>query len=57
MGRFDEKNEEKVPLNANNRGKGFGSSNTVRMEAFSGTSKALNTLQVKFDFRERNEGG
>ena len=56
MGRFDVKNKEKAPLNANNRGKGFGSGNTVQREAFSWTSKALNVLQVKFDCGERNEG-
>ena len=42
---------------ANKRGKGFGGGNNVRREAFSGTSKALNALQVKFDCREVNEGG
>ena len=54
MGRFDVKNEEKVPSDANKRGKVFGSGNTVQREAFDGTSKALNTLQVKFDCREGN---
>ena len=56
-GRFDVKNKEKTPSDANKRGKGFGSRNNVRREAFSGSSEALNTLQVKFDCREGNEGG
>ena len=57
MGRFDVKNEEKAPLGARKRGKEFFSRNTLRRESFAGTSKALNTLQVKFDCREGNEGG
>ena len=44
MGRFNVKNEEKVPFDANKIGKGFGSDNTVRREAFFGTSKSLNAL-------------
>ena len=39
------------------RGKVFGSGNTVWREAFAGTSKALNALQVKFHCREGNKGG
>ena len=43
------KSEENTPLDTNKRGKGFGSGNNVRREAFTGTSEALNALQVKFD--------
>ena len=57
VGRFDVKNKEKAPSDTNKRGKGFGSGNIVRREAFSGTSEALNTLQVKFDCGEENKGG
>ena len=57
MGRFDVKNKEKAPLDANKRGKGFGIGNTIWREAFAGTSEALNMLQVKFDCGEGNEGG
>ena len=57
MGRFDVKNEDKDPLDANKIGKGFNSGNTVWREAFAGTSKALNALQVKFNCGEGNEGG
>ena len=57
MGRFDENNEEKAPSDANKIGKLFGSGDTVRREAFVGTSKALNALQVKFNCGEGNEGG
>ena len=57
MGRFDVKNKEKALSDANTRGKGFGSGNTVRREAFAGTSEALNALQVNFDCGEGNEGG
>ena len=49
MGRFDLKNEEKAPSDANKKGKGFGGGNNFWREAFSGTSEALNALQVKFD--------
>ena len=49
MGRFDVKNEEKAPSDANKRGKGFGGGNNFWREAFCGTSEALNALQVKFD--------
>ena len=48
MARFDVKNEEKASSYSNKRGKGLDSGNNVRREAFSGTSKALNALQVKF---------
>ena len=51
------KNKEKAPSDTNKRGKGFGSRNSVRREAFTGTIKALNALQVKFDCREGNKGG
>ena len=51
------KSKEKTPSEANKRGKGFGGGNNVWREAFSGTSKALNVLQVKFDCGEGNEGG
>ena len=44
MGIFDVKNEEKAPLDAIKRGKGFGSGNNVRREALAGTSEALNVL-------------
>ena len=54
MGRFNVKNEEKAPMDANKRKKGFGSGNNVRREAFSGTSEALNALQVKFNCGEDN---
>ena len=57
MGRFNVKNEEKAPTDENKRGKGFGGGNNVRREAFTGTSKALNALQVKFNCREGNKGG
>ena len=56
MGRFNVNNEEKVLSNAYKRGNGFGGRNNVFREAFVGTSKALNALQVKFDCRERKEG-
>ena len=56
MGRFDVKSEEKTPSDANKRGKGFGGGNNVQRGAFYGTSEALNTLQVKFDYGEGNEG-
>ena len=51
------KNKDKAPLDTNKRIKGFGSGNTVQREDFSGTSKALNTLQVKFDCGEGNKRG
>ena len=51
------KNEVKAPLDANKRVKGFVSRNTARREAFTGTSKALNALQIKFNCGEGNEGG
>ena len=57
MGRFNVKNEEKAPSDANKRGKGFGSGNNVQREAFAGTSEALNALLVKFECGEGNEGG
>ena len=57
MGRFDVKNKEKAPSDANKTGKGFGSENTVRRETFDGTSEALNTLQVKFNCGGRERGG
>ena len=56
MGRFDVKNKEKTPSDANKRGNGFGGGNNVRREAFNDTSEALNTLQVKFDCGEGNGG-
>ena len=46
------KNEEKAQSDANKRGNKFVSGNTVWREALSGTSKALNALQVKFDCGE-----
>ena len=57
MGRFDVKSDEYASSDANKRGKGFGGGNNVWREAFSGTSEALNALQVKFDCGGRNEGG
>ena len=51
------KNEEKMPLDANKKGRVFGSGNTVSRADFAGTSKALNAIQVKFDCREGNKGG
>ena len=56
IGRFDVKNRKKALSYANKRGKVFGSGNTVQREVFAGTSEALNTLQVRFDCREGNEG-
>ena len=50
------KNEEKAPSDTNKKRKGLSSRNIVCREAFSGKSKALNTLQVKFDCRYGNEG-
>ena len=50
------KNKEKAPSDTNKRGKRFGSGNIVRREAFSGTSEALNMLQVELDCGEGNEG-
>ena len=49
MGKFNVKNEEKAPSDANKRINVFGGGNNVQREAFSGTSEALNALQVKFD--------
>ena len=57
MGRFDVKNEEKTSSDAKRIGEGCGSGNTVLREAFVGTSKALNALQVKLDCGEGNGGG
>ena len=57
MGKFDVYNKEKAPLDANKRGKLFGSGNTAWREAFAGMSEALNVLQAKFDCGEGNEGG
>ena len=57
MGRLDVKSEEKAPSDANKRGKGFDGKNNVRRKAFSGTSEALNALQVKFNSGEGKEGG
>ena len=44
MGRFDVKNKEKAPLDANKRGNVFGSWNSVWREDFAGISEALNAL-------------
>ena len=57
MGRFDVKNEEKAPSDANKRGKGFGGGNNVWREAFGEASEAMNALQFKFDCGEGNKGG
>ena len=57
MGRFDVKIKEKAPSESNKRGKGFGGGNNFWREFFSGTSKALNALQVKFNCGEGNEEG
>ena len=57
MGRFDEKNEEKTPSDANKRGKIFGSGNTVWREDFAGTSVSLDALQVKFNCKKGTRGG
>ena len=54
MGRFNVKNKEKAPSDANKRGKMFGGGKNVWREDFSGTSEALNAPQVKFDCMERN---
>ena len=51
------KNEEKMPSDANKKGRGFGSGNTVWRSNFAGTSEALNAIQVKFNYGEGNEGG
>ena len=42
MGRFDLKNTETAPSDANKRGKEFGGRNNVWREAFDGTNEALN---------------
>ena len=57
MWRLHVKSEEKAPSDANKRGKVFGGGNNVWREYFSGTSEALNVLQVKFDCGEGNKGG
>ena len=44
-------------LDANKRGKVFGSGNTIQREALAGTIEALKALQVRFDCGEGNEGG
>ena len=51
------KSEEKMPSYAYKREKVFGGGNKGRREAFSGTSEALNALQVKFNCKEGNKGG
>ena len=56
MGRFNVKNEEKTLLDANKKGRGFSRGETVQREAFVGTSKSINTLEVKFDCGEGNRG-
>ena len=43
-------------MDANKRVKVFCSKNTVQREAFSGTSEALDAIQVTFDCGEGNEG-
>ena len=57
MGKFEVKIEEKAPAGASRKGRGCASGHAVRREAFVGTSEALNTLHVKFDCWEGNEGG
>ena len=57
MGRVDVKSEEKAPLDTNKRGNGFSGRNNVQSKAFSGKSKTMNALQVKFDCGEGNKGG
>ena len=57
MGRFNVKNEEKTLSDANKKGRGLGNRNTVWREDFTETSKALNTLQFKFDCGEGNREG
>ena len=49
MGRFDVRSKEKALSDAKKRGNGFGGVNNVWREAFAGTSKALNVLQLKFN--------
>ena len=51
------KNKEKTPSDANKRGKGLGSGNTVWSKAFARMSEALNVLHIKFYCEEGNEGG
>ena len=51
MGRFDVRNEEKAPSGTEKIGKGFRGGDTVWREAFSGTRKSLNALQIKFGCR------
>ena len=51
------KNKEKAPSDTNKKGRGLGSRNTVPSKDFSGMSKSLNALQVKFNCREGNEEG
>ena len=55
MGRFNVKNKEKIPSDANKREKGFGGGNNVWREDFLGTSEALNALQFKFNCGEGNK--
>ena len=50
-------NEEKAPLGAEKKGRGFCSGKTVWREAFAEMSEALNALQVKFTCGEGNKGG
>ena len=54
MGRFDVKNVDKTPSDAEEKEKY--SVAGIQFD-FAGKSKALNTLQVKSECRERNEGG
>ena len=56
MGRFDVKNEEKAPSDANKRGKRFGGRKNVWREDFAVRSEALSALQVKLDCGEGNAG-
>ena len=50
-------NEDKAPSDANKKRRGLGIRNTVWRGGFAGTSESINSLQVKFDCGEGNEGG
>ena len=50
------KNEEKMPSDANKKGRGLGSGNTVWREAFADMSETIKAMQVKFDCGEGNGG-
>ena len=57
MGKSEVKIKEKVTAEGSRKGRGYTSRHTVRRRSFVGTSEALNTLHVKFNCGEGNEGG